>query len=132
MPIHTASTSRRRFLTGAASTLAALPLASAAAEPGQTPGDPSVAQAPSPKTGDSPKAKAAPRRLPAKGRFPIVSISSANGLEAARKGHDLMLAGKDPLDACVEGANLIEDGPNDTSVRYGSLPNAAVQAEAGA
>src|SRR6185295_2904558 len=98
MTSKTSSTSRRTFLTGAASTLAALPLASAAG-PRQTPGEGALAQAPLSKTQGVAKAKDAPRKLPAKGRFPVVVISSPNGLEATRKAYELMLKGTDPLDA---------------------------------
>lgn len=123
MTVQTSSTSRRTFLTGAASTLAALPLASAAAESGQTPQETTVAQASAGKGKTPTKAQAVPRKLPAKGRFPIVAIASANGLEATRKAYELMLKGVDPLDACVEAATIVENDPEETSVGYGGLPN---------
>ncbi len=122
MTTRTPFTSRRTFLTGAASTLAALPLASAG-EPVQTPRETTVAQAPPGKTKSAAKAKDGPRKLPGKGRFPVVAISSANGLEATRRAYELMLKGVDPLDACVAGATIVEDDPEETSVGYGGLPN---------
>jgi N4-(beta-N-acetylglucosaminyl)-L-asparaginase len=103
--------------------LAALPLASSASEPGQPPGEQSLAQASDSKIGGRAKVNDAPRKLPAKGRFPVVAISSANGLEATRKAYELMLKGTDPLDACVEGATILEHDPEETSVGYGGLPN---------
>src|SRR5437762_12514816 len=110
--------SRRVFLTSAAGALAALPLSS----PPEAQDQPSATIRPT-VSDDPAKSKTAPRTLPAKGRFPVVAISSANGLEAARKAHELIVKGKDPLDACVEGATIVEDDPNDTSVGYGGLPN---------
>jgi N4-(beta-N-acetylglucosaminyl)-L-asparaginase len=122
MATQTASTSRRSFLAGAASTLAVLPLASAAGEPGQAPAE-KLPTPPQPSKAADAKSKQAPRKMPAKGRFPVVAIASANGLEATPKAYELMLKGGDPLDACVEGATIVEDDPNDTSVGYGGLPN---------
>ena len=61
--------------------------------------------------------------MPAKGRFPIKVISSENGLEATRRTYELVLAGRDPLDACIAGVGIVEDDPNDMSVGYGGLPN---------
>ncbi len=61
--------------------------------------------------------------------LPVV-IASSNGLGGppARKScvelaMELMLAGKDPLTAVVEGVALVEADPNDQSVGYGGLPN---------
>ncbi len=61
--------------------------------------------------------------LPAKGSFPVKAISSHNGLEATRRAYELLLQGKDTLEAAVAGVTLVEDDPNDTSVGYGGLPN---------
>ena len=61
--------------------------------------------------------------LPEKGKFPVVAISSANGLAATRRAYERMVQGADPLDAVVEGVGLVEDDPDDTSVGYGGLPN---------
>jgi N4-(beta-N-acetylglucosaminyl)-L-asparaginase len=36
---------------------------------------------------------------------------------------ELMVAGRDPLDAIIAGINIVEDDPNDNSVGYGGLPN---------
>lgn len=52
-----------------------------------------------------------------------VSISSANGLRATTRAIELLRAGSDPLDACVEGVRIVEDDPADNSVGYGGLPN---------
>ena len=53
---------------------------------------------------------------------PIV-ISSGNGREAAAKAMELILQGKDALDAIIAGVNIVEDDPKDNSVGYGGLPN---------
>src|SRR5262245_23880796 len=53
---------------------------------------------------------------------PIV-ISSGNGREATAKAMELILQGKDALDAIIAGVNIVEDDPKDNSVGYGGLPN---------
>jgi len=58
---------------------------------------------------------------PAAGK-PVV-ISSHNGLQATAKAMELIQAGKDALEAVVEGVTIVEDDPNDNSVGYGGLPN---------
>jgi N4-(beta-N-acetylglucosaminyl)-L-asparaginase len=50
-------------------------------------------------------------------------IASHNGLAAAAKAREMLLAGARPLDACVEGVALVEDDPNEHSVGYGGIPN---------
>lgn len=50
-------------------------------------------------------------------------IASGNGLEATRRGYQLIAEGQDPLDAVVAGVAIVEDDPLDTSVGYGGLPN---------
>ena len=50
-------------------------------------------------------------------------IASHNGLAAAAKVRELLLARVTPLEACVEGVSLIEDDPNEHSVGYGGIPN---------
>jgi N4-(beta-N-acetylglucosaminyl)-L-asparaginase len=50
-------------------------------------------------------------------------IASHNGLAAAAKVRELLLAGLPPLAACVEGVALVEDDPNEHSVGYGGIPN---------
>lgn len=50
-------------------------------------------------------------------------ISSANGLRATQRAHELIAQGQDVLEACIAGVNLQEDDPEDTSVGYGGLPN---------
>ena len=52
-------------------------------------------------------------------------ISSANGWDATRLAYEQIVAGVDPLDACVAGVNLVEADPEDTSVGLGGLPNEA-------
>ncbi len=52
-----------------------------------------------------------------------VVIASANGLGACRVAMQKLAAQLDPLDAIVQGVNVVEDDPNDHSVGYGGLPN---------
>jgi N4-(beta-N-acetylglucosaminyl)-L-asparaginase len=52
-----------------------------------------------------------------------VAVASANGLRAVARAVERMRAGVDPLDAAIEGVNIIEDDPNDMSVGYGGVPN---------
>ncbi len=51
------------------------------------------------------------------------TIASHNGLAAAARARELLLAGAAPLDACVEGVTLVEDDPEEHSVGYGGIPN---------
>ncbi len=67
-------------------------------------------------------AQAAPAQG-AKGPGGPVVVTSANGLRAAAKAYEMLGAGEDPLDACVESVRIIEDDPKDSSVGYGGLPN---------
>ena len=53
-----------------------------------------------------------------------VAVSSANGLRAVGRAVEVIQAGGDPLDGVVQGVNLVERDPEDTSVGYGGLPNA--------
>lgn len=50
-------------------------------------------------------------------------IASHNGLKAAAKARELLLAGHSPLEACVEGVTLVEDDPAEHTVGYGGIPN---------
>ncbi|NIP80182.1 MAG: twin-arginine translocation signal domain-containing protein [Gemmatimonadetes bacterium] len=52
-----------------------------------------------------------------------VAIASANGLGAVRHALETIHAGGDTLQAVIEGVNLVELDPDDTSVGYGGLPN---------
>ncbi len=61
--------------------------------------------------------------LPQPGEFPVLAISSANGLEATKKAYDMIQSGKDPLDSVVAGVAIVEADPADTSVGYGGVPN---------
>ncbi len=52
-----------------------------------------------------------------------VSVASGNGLEAVGTAIRIVEEGGDTLDAVVQGVNLVEQDPNDSSVGYGGLPN---------
>ena len=52
-----------------------------------------------------------------------IVISSENGLRACTRAMELLMAGKDTLDAVVAGVNINEEDPEDSSVGYGGLPN---------
>src|SRR5437867_244672 len=54
-----------------------------------------------------------------------VIVASENGLRGVQKAYDLILRGADPLDAVVEAVKIEELDPDDDSVGYGGLPNAA-------
>jgi len=53
---------------------------------------------------------------------PVV-IASGNGMQAVDTAFRLVSEGGDTLDAVVEGVNIVERDPNDTSVGFGGLPN---------
>ncbi len=61
--------------------------------------------------------------VPAPGKFPVKVISSANGLAATKRAYELILSGKDPVEAVVAGVAIVEADPKDTSVGFGGLPN---------
>src|SRR5262244_2646089 len=52
-----------------------------------------------------------------------IAVGSANGRRAVARAVERMKAGADPLEAAIEGVNIIEDDPNDMSVGYGGIPN---------
>src|SRR5262245_44552545 len=52
-----------------------------------------------------------------------VAIASENGLRAAVRAVERMRAGADPLDAAVEGVEILEDDPAEMTVGYGGVPN---------
>ena len=52
-----------------------------------------------------------------------VSVASGNGLEAVTTAVRVVGQGGDTLDAVVEGVNIVERDPNDSSVGFGGLPN---------
>jgi len=54
-----------------------------------------------------------------------VAVASANGLEAVRRTVQRMEAGTPPVEAAVDGVGLVEADPDDVTVGYGGLPNAA-------
>lgn len=52
-----------------------------------------------------------------------VAVASKNGLRAVERAVERMRTGADPLDAIVEGVNIIEEDPSDMTVGYGGVPN---------
>lgn len=74
---------------------------------------------------------AAPNILIPQAAKPLV-ISSANGFQFKNGGNEtcverafrLMTTGRDVLESLIEGVNIVELDPADTSVGYGGLPNA--------
>ncbi len=97
------SISRRNLLASAVAVAAARSAADAAERPSASPD-----KSPIP----SNAAPAAP-----------VAVASANGLRAVTRAVERMRAGADPLDAAIEGVNIVEDDPNDMTVGYGGVPN---------
>jgi N4-(beta-N-acetylglucosaminyl)-L-asparaginase len=66
------------------------------------------------------------RRPARRGRIgagPVV-VASGNGEPAVTRALDVLGRGADPLDAVIEGVNLVEADPDDYTVGYGGLPNA--------
>ncbi len=61
--------------------------------------------------------------LPSKGQFPVKAISSANGEKATARAYEMLVSGRDTLDAVIAGVNIQEDDPEDMSVGLGGLPN---------
>lgn len=63
---------------------------------------------------------------------PVV-VSSSNGERTARHALSVMDEGRSPMDAVIEGVNIVEKDPDDITVGYGGIPNAegTVQLEAG-
>jgi N4-(beta-N-acetylglucosaminyl)-L-asparaginase len=59
---------------------------------------------------------------PVGSKRPII-VASGNGLRAVEKAMELVKAGRDPLDAAIEGVAINEADPKDHSVGYGGLPN---------
>jgi len=100
--------SRRTFLSGTAGLLAGLSTAS---------------RATAAESDGAGKPQASSRKLPERGRFPVKVISSDNGLAATRRAYELIVTGKDPLDACIAGVNIVEDDPEEMTVGLGGLPN---------
>src|SRR5687768_16075025 len=76
-------------------------------------------------------AVAAPAVIRGKAARPVV-IASENGNKSTdkdgktcvQKAFELMTRGTDVLDALVQGVEIVELDPKDTSVGYGGLPNA--------
>jgi len=74
------------------------------------------------------RAEALPRAFA--GRPVIISAangfrSKENGVSGIEKAYKLMVGGMDPLDAAVQGVQVIELDPTDQSVGLGGLPNEA-------
>jgi N4-(beta-N-acetylglucosaminyl)-L-asparaginase len=59
--------------------------------------------------------------IPFAGRPAVVA--SANALRGVKVAYDRIVAGSDPLDAAIAGANIQELDPEDQSVGLGGLPN---------
>lgn len=55
-------------------------------------------------------------------QFPVV-VASANGEQATARAMEMLTTGADPLDAVINGVNLVENDPEDITVGYGGLPN---------
>src|SRR5882724_1705288 len=67
------------------------------------------------------------RPLPRASRWaakPVI-IASANGIRGVQKAFDLLMQGADTLDSAIEAVKIQELDPDDDSVGYGGLPNAA-------
>lgn len=56
-------------------------------------------------------------------RVTPVSVASGNGLRAVERAMEVIQAGGDTLDAVIQGVNIVERDPEDSSVGYGGLPN---------
>jgi N4-(beta-N-acetylglucosaminyl)-L-asparaginase len=54
---------------------------------------------------------------------PPILVTSANGWNGADKGYQMLVDGKDTLDAAIAVGKTQEDDANDTSVGLGGLPN---------
>ena len=54
---------------------------------------------------------------------PVV-VASGNGQAAVTRALEILGQGRDPLEAVIEGVNLVEADPDDYTVGYGGLPNA--------
>ena len=52
-----------------------------------------------------------------------VAVASGNGLESVATAIEVVNGGGDTLDAVVQGVNMVERDPGDSSVGYGGLPN---------
>ena len=52
-----------------------------------------------------------------------VAVGSGNGLEAVATAIEVVNGGGDTLDGVVQGVNIVERDPGDSSVGYGGLPN---------
>jgi len=63
-----------------------------------------------------------PDRLPERLTV-IVSVGSANALEACGLAVSAVQGGADPLDAVISGITTVEDDPDELTVGYGGLPN---------
>lgn len=131
MPENSLVRSRRRFLAGAAGSLAALPLApslsAANVNAGESGEGATANEAPLGATPDAGESGTTAARtaslLQQQNKGPVKVISSFNGLGATRRAYDMIRRGDDVLDAVIAGVNLVEDDPGDHTVGLGGLPN---------
>lgn len=56
-------------------------------------------------------------------RVTPTAVGSANGLAAVARAVEVVQAGGDTLDGVIQGVNIVERDPSDTSVGFGGLPN---------
>lgn len=52
-----------------------------------------------------------------------VAIASWNGLRSVKLALERMAGGADPLEAAIDGVQILEDDPDDMTVGYGGIPN---------
>lgn len=60
-----------------------------------------------------------PRSAP---RLPVV-IAAKTYVKSAARAYEILSGGGDPLDAVIEGINIVENDPEDVTVGYGGIPN---------
>lgn len=65
-------------------------------------------------------AKTPPSRASAS--LPVV-IAAKTYVKTAARAFEILSAGGDPLDAVIEGINIVENDPEDVTVGYGGIPN---------
>ena len=73
--------------------------------------------------GTSLSAQRPPARAATSGYARPVVIASGNGLRGVKTAYDMIVGGRDTLDAIVAGVNIQELDPEDQSVGLGGLPN---------
>jgi N4-(beta-N-acetylglucosaminyl)-L-asparaginase len=60
-----------------------------------------------------------PRPAP---RLPVV-IAAKTYVPSAARAYEILAHGGDPIDAVIEGINIVENDPEDVTVGYGGIPN---------